>query len=277
MPNSFYETIRYADPTFLITFHFDRITLGRPIGFSLHWHEHVEILLFTTGGATLQLDGVPIACAAGDVAVINSNVSHQMLEKPVESAYHCLIINKQFCDFFGIPLDSLHVQEHISDERVRGLILSIAKEMAEQHDLYKVRVQAYALELMVLLAREYSCPVALSKASGNVQKQKLIKKSIGYITAHYEELLTVEAISEHVGLSKYYFCRSFKEITGQRVFDYINLMRCTQARRLLGTGQYNISESAYASGFNNLSYFTRTYRRFMGVPPSCDLPRQHNA
>lgn len=274
MSQVFYETFQYPDANFRITFHPDSETLGRPAGFVMHWHEHIEILLFTVGGAALLLDDTSLSLAENDIAVINANVSHQMPEKDPATAYHCLIIDKQFCDFMGVSVDTLHFCTSIRDRRLRELILSVAAEMSERKTLYKVRVQSLVLELLVLLAREHSGPAQLACAAGSTQKQTLIKKAIGYIAAHYQEPMTIEEISEQVGLSKYYFCRSFKEVAGQRVFDYINLVRCTQAHRLLGSGRYTITQCAYAVGFHNLSYFTRTYRRFMGRTPSSDLPRQ---
>lgn len=269
--NSVYEVFKYPDPSFLITFHEDVGVAMRPTGFYMHWHDNIEILLFTSGKAVIAFDNNPITYESGDVAVINSNVTHHMAEKPVGTAYHCVIIDKRFCEAFSIPIESLMFESHIRDEGVKQLILFISREMREQPEYYKARVKAYAAELLVLLSREHSVRVVKTRSSVSLQKQTTMKKAVTYISAHFVEALTVEEIAEHVGLSKYYFCRAFKEVTGQRVFDYINMMRCSKAQKLLATGQYNISESAFASGFNNLSYFTRTYLRYMGVTPSRDL------
>lgn len=269
MTRSTYETFRYEDPKFLITFHPERMVINRPIGFFMHWHEHLEILLFTNGEGTIEIEHNVFHFTQGDVAVINSNSTHSMSEKHPDSAYHCLIIDKQFAETLGISFDKLFFREHLKDCRIRNIFISIAMEMEQKEAFYKARVQGYAAELLVLLAREHSTIRQIVK--GSSEKQKQIKKAIAYLSAHYEEPLDIETIAEQVGLSKYYFCRTFKEVTGQRAFDYINMMRCAHARKLLGMGGYNISESAFASGFNNLSYFTRTYKKFMGVPPSQDL------
>lgn len=274
MNHTFYEVFKYADPNFLVTFHDASAVENRPSGFLMHWHENIEILLFTSGRAVVALDNSPVTYSVGDIAVINSNVTHHMLEKPIETGYHCLIIDKRFCDFFSIPPDRLRFKSIIRDGRAERILLAIANEMTGEAPYYKSRVQAYVGELLVLLAREYSEQKPAAQKSTSLQKQTTIKKAISYISEHYEEAVTVEEIAEHAGLSKYYFCRAFKEVTGQKVFDYINMMRCSKAQNLLSTGEYNISESAFASGFNNLSYFTRTYRRYMGVVPSYDLKRQ---
>ena len=69
-------------------------------------------------------------------------------------------------------------------------------------------------------------------------------------------------------MSKYYFCRAFKQATGQTVTQYINWVRCSHARRLLASGECNVGEAAERCGFHNLSYFTRVYRRQYGRVPS---------
>ena len=50
--------------------------------------------------------------------------------------------------------------------------------------------------------------------------------------------------------------------------NYLNYTRCSYARKLLASGRYNVSESAEHSGFSNLSYFAKTYKKYMGELPS---------
>jgi len=96
----------------------------------------------------------------------------------------------------------------------------------------------------------------------------MIAKALEYINIHYVEPITVEEISKHAGFSKYYFCRSFKKATGMTLISYINSLRCTNDKRLIHSGQHNIGESAVMSGFNNLSYFSRIYKKHIGHTPS---------
>ena len=78
----------------------------------------------------------------------------------------------------------------------------------------------------------------------------------------------MDSVCRETGFSKSYICHTFKEVTGQTVLDYVNFLRCNHARSLLASGKYNVGESALQSGFSNLSYFSRTYRRIMGELPS---------
>ena len=119
---------------------------------------------------------------------------------------------------------------------------------------------------MQMLAQIYR---AHDKGDGHVKaNNKMIADAIEYLNTHFSEPITVDEICESVGFSKYYFCRKFKAVTGKTVVDYINFLRCVNARRLIQSGQYNVSESAYMSGFNNLSYFSKTYIKHIGHSPS---------
>ena len=69
-------------------------------------------------------------------------------------------------------------------------------------------------------------------------------------------------------LSKYYFCRIFKNITGSTVIKYLNMYRCMKARELLSSGKYTVSEAALECGFENMSYFSKTYKAYSGSVPS---------
>ena len=95
-----------------------------------------------------------------------------------------------------------------------------------------------------------------------------IKRSVEYIETNYSKKLTLEQIAEEAGFSKYYFARQFKKVTGMTVVGYLNLIRCTKAKKLLEQGQYSVLQVANRCGFENASYFSKTFRQIMGMLPS---------
>ena len=80
----------------------------------------------------------------------------------------------------------------------------------------------------------------------------------------WSEKLSIAAMC---GITKYHLAREFKRITGQTVLTYLNALRCKKAQLLLSEGK-TVTEAAFESGFESLSYFSRTYKRIMGAPPS---------
>lgn len=263
-----YEKIKHSDPSFLVTFHDEKLT-ENTTGFYLHWHEHIEILTVTSGIATVTVNNAQITAKTGDTVVINSNDLHAIFGKDADCRYHCLILDRLFCDSFGIPLDKLRFEERISDERIVKIMTKIALQMKKKESYYKALVQGLSVELLVLLAREYTAE--FKQTSEKNSGMQITRRAISYISQNYKENITIDDIAENIGFSKYYFCHAFKETTGQTVVEYINSMRCNEARRLISSERYNVNESAFASGFNNLSYFSRTYKKLFGVSPSDDM------
>lgn len=64
-------------------------------------------------------------------------------------------------------------------------------------------------------------------------KTSIVKQGIGYINEHYDEDIKIDDICATVGVSKYHFCRIFKEVTQKTVNEYTLSLRVQQARFLL--------------------------------------------
>ena len=94
--------------------------------------------------------------------------------------------------------------------------------------------------------------------------------------AHYAEKIDLETIASQIHLSKYYFCRIFREVTGATVLEYLTNVRLTRAGRLLVESSLAIQEIAQKTGFASLVHFSRTYRNAYGVSPS-DTRRRRKA
>ena len=103
-----------------------------------------------------------------------------------------------------------------------------------------------------------------------------ILDAIAYINAHYAEKIDLETIASQIHLSKYYFCRIFREVTGATVLEYLTNVRLTRAGRLLVESSLAIQEIAQKTGFASLVHFSRTYRNAYGVSPS-DTRRRRQA
>lgn len=267
MNNMNYEHHTYKDPDFPITLHLDT---NQPVihSFFMHWHEHLEILYFTRDEAVVTIDAVRVNAKVGDMVIINSNHVHTLFAGDKGCSYHCLIIDKNFCDTLSIPINNLHFSELINDQIIMNLFNKIVNEISAEEKYYKQIVKAYVLELLVTLCREH-CNLEMEITPKTYTKQlSLVKNAISYIGLNYKEKLTVDDICAHIGYTKYYFCRTFKAVTGKTVIEYINILRCNNAWKLLSTNEYNVSESALESGFTNLSYFTKTYKRLLGRFPS---------
>ena len=62
-----------------------------------------------------------------------------------------------------------------------------------------------------------------------MNKKEFVFQIIEYIIRHYDEDLTVSELADHFHFSKYYFCRTFKEITGESVYAFIKRLKMDQS------------------------------------------------
>ena len=101
----------------------------------------------------------------------------------------------------------------------------------------------------------------------DVKHQIVIRKASAYIQDHLSEKLTLEQVAAHVHLSKSYLCRILKEELGCTFTEYANHLRVERSKAYLHRSAMTLSEIAYAVGFDDQSYFTRIFKRHVGMPP----------
>ena len=90
---------------------------------------------------------------------------------------------------------------------------------------------------------------------------------IQYMTMHFQENITVAdlAAQEHISVS--YLVRIFKEITGQTPITYLNNIRMNKAKQLLADG-CPVTAAALNVGFSDVYYFSRAFKKHVGITPS---------
>ena len=69
-------------------------------------------------------------------------------------------------------------------------------------------------------------------------------------------------------LSRTIFYRKLKSIIGLTPVDFIREVRIKRAAQLIDSGEYNFSQVAYMTGFNDPKYFSRRFKKIMGVTPT---------
>jgi AraC-like DNA-binding protein len=94
-----------------------------------------------------------------------------------------------------------------------------------------------------------------------------IWRAIKYINEHLTDHITLEETARECGMSVSCFQRSFKREVGMTFNKYVNSLRISKARQLLHESSKTMSDIAFACGYTNQYHFTRTFKRFLNMPP----------
>jgi AraC-like DNA-binding protein/CheY-like chemotaxis protein len=90
-----------------------------------------------------------------------------------------------------------------------------------------------------------------------------------FVENHYHEKIYEAVVAELCGMNSSAFSRSFKKEHKTNFRDYLINFRIHKARELLQEPNAMVTDIAYTVGFNDPSYFTRTFQRIVGMSPSC--------
>ncbi len=95
-----------------------------------------------------------------------------------------------------------------------------------------------------------------------------LQRACDFINEHVSEELTRDAVAEVIHMSGSGFSRFFKSHTGMAFQEFVADVRISRACQLLVTSEMNITEIAFACGFNELTTFNRTFRKYRDTTPS---------
>lgn len=106
--------------------------------------------------------------------------------------------------------------------------------------------------------------VKKSKGSENLQA---VYTAADYIQDHFKEKVTIGSIADEVHLSSSYLSHIFSQTFGYTITDYITYVRLEHAKAILGKSGTSIGEAALESGFEDISYFSRVFKKVEGISP----------
>ncbi len=116
--------------------------------------------------------------------------------------------------------------------------------------------------LLLLLSQLYSLENPIKKQNKHVYALE------DYIHNNYSAPPDIESFAKSANLSVDRFKHLFKEHTGMPIHNYLINVRLTQAKRLLKNTDMTVKEVSYAVGYRDELYFSRIYKKHMGISPS---------
>lgn len=252
----------------------------------VHWHEQVEIIYVEEGNLRIKIGDSEFEGTKDDLFFVNPRELHLMGSADGRVRYYTLLFPMEFISFqtmdnlekkLLLPLRSnqLLFPKVIEDCALRQELISEVKEVIEinknirHFSTDEIELSEYHIETRVhlirLLQKLYKAHVLIKASQGESEQKQ--KKLLAYIQEHYTEKITLETLAEEFHMSEKYVSRYFLQHFHLPFSRYIMHLRLTHAKRLLETTDDNVTDIAMQSGFYNVSYFIRSFKKAYGIAP----------
>lgn len=244
-----------------------------------HWHSEIEIIRIVEGQLNIKLYNNEYLANKNDVIFVNSETVHGAY--PIEGCkYECIVLHMDMlsvedngCRFF---IESILNHEFSVNEFNRyqandfhRAIDNLFVAMKHHSSGYKFMVIGALYQLLGIIVDNhmYSSTTGATTLSGDKNVPKL-KNVLTFIRKNYDKPITLDDMANSAGMSNKYFCYFFREMTRKTPVEYLNNYRIERASRKLLNSDTSVTEIAYSCGFNDLSYFIKTFKTIKGITPA---------
>ncbi len=245
-----------------------------------YWHFHAEYeIVYVQGASGIRHIGDHISkYEESDLALIGPNIPHLNFDYGVQKTVDTVVVQmKEYflgSRFFELPeikaINNLFERSKTGlaffgeTKRLAGERLKLLSSRSNFNQLISLletfQLLAQSKEFIELNARPVAA-IALAK------EQQRLHAVYQYIDANYHLKPEVGEAAKIANLTTAAFCRYFKKATHCTFTDFVNQFRINQAKKLL-MQQKQVSEACYETGFENLSHFIKTFKKFAGDTPT---------
>ncbi|GMQ57933.1 AraC family transcriptional regulator [Vallitalea sediminicola] len=258
-----------------------------------------EYILYIMESGTMYIkeDSNKYILNKGDFFLLEPNKLHEGYKKASCSYYyvhfkHCDLTatNKKHIDDMilkrrltiesnsfseDIPTDSTSFfckQFNISNKLLLMNLFHIFKDGITDYYMkledYKIYTSCKLHEILIKVCREYLTTIINEQEKPLPRVYHTVQNIIDYINNEYQKKLTSSYIEEMFELNYDYLNRAFQKITGYSILNYLNIVRVNKAKELIASTSLKVSEIGYLVGVEDPYYFSRLFKKYVGVPPS---------
>lgn len=276
------ELLQHGTPQFPIACYHDDL-VKTPVPW--HWHPELEALVISEGAAVVAVGAERFTLRQGQGMFINAGVLHAAWAYDhtgcrIHSAvFHPRLVGGSpdtvFWSGYLTPLLGGRGQDCVwfdgSESWHTEAIRSI--ETAWEgcgSEPWGFEFQAReALSHLILLLSRFLAPDSAAKSKKELRGEGWMKLMLEYIHQNYASHLTTAAIAKAAAVSESECLRCFRGVVGLTPIQYVIRYRVQKAEELLiSMPELNVSEVGARCGFQDASYFTKTFHGLKGCSPS---------
>ena len=243
---------------------------GKLLEVPAHWHDLFEIVVCRSDGK-LFAEGKEYRYGKGDIVIMPSRFLHgyKETEKGTYTVFflseeNIISVKNSQCDqiikdiFFGKVFYPFVIEADTKSCKIMHDILEKLENAEKNGNLLGQKS----------LVLEFFSQIPCDKEINRKQTYETftIRRIIDFLERNFADTITLELLSKKAAMSKFYFIKVFKKYCGTTPVEYLLNLRLNRAYDMITSGK-TVTEAAFSSGFNNLSYFTRQFKKkFFSLP-----------
>lgn len=243
-------------------FNIDKILLacyvGKGMGMKIHRNRSGHGLAFHTSGVKIYIfdDGTKITVMPKEIIYLPKHSSYEVF---ATTEGDCYAINFDISEEKNFAPFSFKIQNEVS---VLKHFKSSKSIWEQKRQGYVMKCKAELYQIIYTMQQQY-----FSEYLSN-DKLEIIKPGIEYIHQEYtKQHISIEALSAMCGITPEYFRKIFRTYYGTSPVKYIKELKISHAKELLASGMYSVTEAAIQSGYNDISFFSREFKKNTDVTP----------
>jgi YesN/AraC family two-component response regulator len=246
--------------------------------FYWHFHPEYEIVYVETESGFRHIGDHISKYEGSDIALIGPNIPHLNFDYGVKTTVNTVVVQmkENFLGqhFFSLP--EIAAIKNLFEKAKSGVAFygetkKLAGEKLKQLTALSHFEQLISLlQVFNLLANSNEIEMLKARPVANasvLKEQQRLQKVYHFIETNYQNEIDVNAVAKFCNLTTAAFCRYFKKSTHYTFTDFLNQFRINQSKKILLQNK-TITEACYESGFANISYFNKTFKKITGENPS---------
>ena len=261
------------------TFHFDHVHIFSNEQLTLHQQPTWELSYVITGQGMRIVGYTMERFSQGEVVLVPPNMQHYWAYDELVSDNEGKIenITLTFTDSLLKNIKTTFPELTDGISKIRGYDKALLFNGYSHERLQKIMQKAITqphteqipsiLEILLVIstqekAYEVGRSVVENKATKRLQRVYL------YVMNNYNNMLTLDKVAAHAVMEKSAFCVFFKKMTGKTFFTFFAEYRIELACDILLKTDKSIAEICFESGFGDVPYFNRTFKKIKGITPN---------
>ncbi len=251
---------------------------GQSFQIPVHWHDELEIIYVKSGFLTVNISGENYIGKPGDAFVVSPGNLHFMGSQTGTVDYFTFLFPLKYIAFRSDdmlddkliePLNSGHlmISPEIKDT-VKEQCEQLARVYAAEIDKSESKITGQIRKKIILLQFIHELwKKGFIVENDTTGRNTVEKEMVSYIQQNYTGKILLREFGEQFHLSEKYISRYFKEHFHITLSQYVTYLRLEHAKQMLQETDISVTEVAMQSGYQNISYFIRSFKKTYGVSP----------